>query len=141
MFHIRYYELEVRAIRLQDLVYKRSQAGLIIITFNNEDKKLLHLDWKHLALGIWNQKKTFAPGFGKLKYLALETNVLTECFFSFVDSALKTETETFSSENVNGNIRFRIEKETFASGFRKLKHSVCSLKFGFLGVRNVSFAT
>ncbi|RIA81050.1 hypothetical protein C1645_837612, partial [Glomus cerebriforme] len=56
---------------------------------------------------------------------------------------LESETETFSSENVNGNIRlweFRIGKETFAPGLEKLKHSVCSLKFGFLGVENVSFA-
>ncbi|RIA78659.1 hypothetical protein C1645_842734 [Glomus cerebriforme] len=41
---------------------------------------------------------TFAPGLGKQKYSALEMktkiNVLTERFFSFVDSALETEMET-----------------------------------------------
>ncbi|RIA82324.1 hypothetical protein C1645_835540 [Glomus cerebriforme] len=43
-------------------------------------------DWKHSALKMQT-----------------ETNVLNRTFLSFVDSALKTETKTFGSGNINGN--------------------------------------
>ncbi|RIA90456.1 hypothetical protein C1645_737860 [Glomus cerebriforme] len=65
-------------------------------------------------------KFSFENGNGNIRLwkfgIGKETNVLTERFFSVVDSALESEMETFSFKNGNRNIRL---------WKRKLKPQTC----------------